>query len=151
MRILCLSNGHGEDAIAVQVLEQIHAQNPDISLAALPIVGTGHAYQKLDIPIIGRTQQMPSGGFVYMDNRQLARDIKGGLIKLTLQQHKAIKKWASQTDEKSLILAVGDIVPLFLRCSVALITLLSARPNQNIICGIATVNGFPKRLSLKNG
>ncbi|OKH17755.1 lipid-A-disaccharide synthase-related protein [[Limnothrix rosea] IAM M-220] len=112
MRILCLSNGHGEDAIAVQVLEEIQDQNPDISLAALPIVGTGHAYQKLDIPIIGRTQQMPSGGFVYMDNRQLARDIKGGLIKLTWQQYKAVKKWAKQTDEQSLILAVGDIVPL---------------------------------------
>ncbi|AFY38853.1 hypothetical protein Lepto7376_2580 [[Leptolyngbya] sp. PCC 7376] len=112
MRILCLSNGHGEDAIAVQVLEQIQVQNPDISLAALPIVGTGHAYQKLDIPIIGRTQQMPSGGFVYMDNRQLARDIKGGLLKLTWQQHKSIQRWAKQTDEPSLILAVGDIVPL---------------------------------------
>ncbi|MGB2925874.1 MAG: lipid-A-disaccharide synthase-related protein [Limnothrix sp.] len=112
MRILCLSNGHGEDAIAVQVLEQIQAQNPAVSLAALPIVGTGHAYQKLDIPIIGRTQQMPSGGFVYMDNQQLMRDIRGGLIKLTLQQNKAIRHWAKRTDEKSLILAVGDIVPL---------------------------------------
>ncbi len=112
MRILCLSNGHGEDAIAVQVLEQIQAQNPDISLAALPIVGTGHAYQKLDIPIVGRTQQMPSGGFVYMDNRQLARDIRGGLLKLTWQQYKAVKKWTKATDEQSLILAVGDIVPL---------------------------------------
>lgn len=112
MRILCLSNGHGEDAIAVQVLEQIQAQSPDVSLAALPLVGTGHAYQKLDIPIIGRTQQMPSGGFVYMDNQQLMRDIRGGLIKLTLQQNKAIRHWAKQTSEKSLILAVGDIVPL---------------------------------------
>lgn len=112
MRILCLSNGHGEDAIAVQVLEQIQAQSPEVSLAALPIVGTGHAYQKLDIPIIGRTQQMPSGGFVYMDNQQLMRDIRGGLIKLTLQQNKAIRHWVKQTSEKSLILAVGDIVPL---------------------------------------
>ncbi|NJN74014.1 MAG: hypothetical protein HC799_14980 [Limnothrix sp. RL_2_0] len=112
MRILCLSNGHGEDAIAVQVLEQIQAQSPEVSLAALPIVGTGHAYQKLDIPIISRTQQMPSGGFVYMDNQQLMRDIQGGLIKLTLQQNKAIRHWAKQTSEKSLILAVGDIVPL---------------------------------------
>lgn len=112
MRILCLSNGHGEDAIAVQILEQIQAQNSHISLAALPIVGTGHAYQKLDIPIIGRTQQMPSGGFVYMDNRQLARDIKGGLLKLTWQQYKAVKKWAKQTSEPAFILAVGDIVPL---------------------------------------
>jgi uncharacterized protein (TIGR03492 family) len=98
------------------VLAEIQAQNPMVSLAALPIVGTGHAYQKLDIPIISRTQQMPSGGFVYMDNRQLMRDIKGGLVQLTLQQNKAIKTWAKQSatqpDEPSLILAVGDIVPL---------------------------------------
>ncbi|MEB3226131.1 MAG: lipid-A-disaccharide synthase-related protein [Synechococcus sp.] len=112
MRILCLSNGHGEDAIAVQVLREIQAQKPAVSLAALPIVGTGHAYQKLDIPIVGRTQQMPSGGFVYMDNRQLMRDLKGGLLQLTWQQYQAIKRWANQAKEKSLILAVGDIVPL---------------------------------------
>ncbi|AMA09521.1 lipid-A-disaccharide synthase-related protein [Picosynechococcus sp. PCC 73109] len=112
MRILCLSNGHGEDAIAVQILSAIQAQNPEASLAALPIVGTGHAYQKLDIPIIGRTQQMPSGGFVYMDNRQLMRDLKGGLLQLTWQQYQAVKRWKNQGKEKSLILAVGDIVPL---------------------------------------
>ncbi|MBV5261126.1 hypothetical protein FLX56_22170 [Synechococcus moorigangaii CMS01] len=112
MRILCLSNGHGEDAIAVQILSAIQSQHPEISLAALPIVGTGHAYQKLDIPIIGRTQQMPSGGFVYMDNRQLMRDLKGGLLRLTWQQYQAVKRWKNQGKEKSLILAVGDIVPL---------------------------------------
>lgn len=112
MRILCLSNGHGEDVIAVQILSAIQAQNPEVSLAALPIVGTGHAYQKLDIPIIGRTQQMPSGGFVYMDNRQLMRDLKGGLLQLTWQQYQAVKRWKNQGQEKSLILAVGDIVPL---------------------------------------
>lgn len=112
MRILCLSNGHGEDAIAIQVLAEIQAQNPEVSLAALPIVGTGHAYQNHDIPIIGRTQQMPSGGFVYMDNRQLMRDLKGGLIQLTWQQYTAVKHWARRTSEPSLILAVGDIVPL---------------------------------------
>ncbi|WP_024546101.1 lipid-A-disaccharide synthase-related protein [Picosynechococcus sp. NKBG15041c] len=112
MRILCLSNGHGEDAIAVHILSAIQVQNPEINLAALPIVGTGHAYQKLDIPIIGRTQQMPSGGFVYMDNRQLMRDLKGGLLQLTWQQYKAVKRWAKQREEASLILAVGDIVPL---------------------------------------
>lgn len=112
MRILCVSNGHGEDAIAMQVLAEIQAQDPTISLAALPIVGMGYAYQRLDIPIIGPTQEMPSGGFVYMDNRQLMRDLKGGLLQLTLQQNKAIKQWARQTDELCLILAVGDIVPL---------------------------------------
>ena len=52
---------------------------------------------------------MPSGGFIYMDGRQLARDVRGGLFQLTLSQLRAIRKWAKHG---GVILAVGDIVPL---------------------------------------
>ncbi len=113
MRLLCLSNGHGEDTIALQVLKalQQHPQAPTIEI--LPIVGEGHAYAKAGFTIIGTVKQMPSGGFIYMDGKQLAKDIQGGLLKLTLQQLKTIRQWAKDSKpEPAIVLAVGDIVPL---------------------------------------
>jgi uncharacterized protein (TIGR03492 family) len=109
MKLLCLSNGHGEDVIAVRILQELqqHATAPE--LAALPIVGEGRAYTQLNIPIIGSVQTMPSGGFVYMEGRQLLRDLRGGLLQLTLAQIKAIRRWSKRG---GVILAVGDIVPL---------------------------------------
>jgi uncharacterized protein (TIGR03492 family) len=108
MRLLCLSNGHGEDTIALRILQALQ-QKSDITIEALPIVGEGHVYRKANIPVIGSVKAMPSGGFIYMDNKQLVRDIQGGLIKLTLEQIKAIRNWAKAG---GMVLAVGDIVPM---------------------------------------
>lgn len=110
MKLLCLSNGHGEDAIATRILQQLlhHPHPPE--LAALPLVGEGKAYHQLEnLAILGPVQSMPSGGFIYMDGRQLLRDLKGGLVQLTLTQWQIVRAWAK---EGGSILAVGDIVPL---------------------------------------
>ncbi len=115
MKILCLSNGHGEDTIAVQILKQLQSLPQAPELAALPLVGEGHAYAQVDIPIIAPVQSMPSGGFIYMDGRQLGRDLRGGLVQLTWAQYQAVRKWGSsarKSGKKATILAVGDIVPL---------------------------------------
>ncbi len=113
MRLLCLSNGHGEDTIALQVLKALRQLPHAPTIEVMPIVGEGHAYAKAGFTIIGTVKQMPSGGFIYMDNKQLAKDIQGGLLKLTLQQLKTIRQWAKQTSpEPAIVLAVGDIVPL---------------------------------------
>lgn len=111
MKLLCLSNGHGEDAIGCRILKalQQHPQPPE--LAALPLVGAGRSYEALGIPIIASVKVMPSGGFVYMDGRQLVRDLKGGLLQLTWMQFKAVRSWGRSG---GVILAVGDILPLLL-------------------------------------
>jgi uncharacterized protein (TIGR03492 family) len=109
MRLLCLSNGHGEDAIACRILRALQKSAALKELVALPLVGTGQAYQSANIPIIGQTKAMPSGGFVYMDGSQLARDVQGGLVQLTLSQLQSVRQWGRDGGQ---ILAVGDIVPL---------------------------------------
>jgi uncharacterized protein (TIGR03492 family) len=113
MRLLCLSNGHGEDAIAVRILQALQQQDDHLELAALPIVGEGKAYRHLGIAIAGAadqtTKSMPSGGFIYMDGRQLARDLQQGLLQLSWAQLQTVRQWARQGGS---ILAVGDIVPL---------------------------------------
>ncbi|GAB1542863.1 lipid-A-disaccharide synthase-related protein [Scytonema sp. NUACC21] len=115
LRLLAISNGHGEDAIAVRILQELQQQPNAPDIVALPIVGQGYAYQRLNIPIIGSVRTMPSGGFIYMDGRQLVRDVQDGLLQLSVNQIKSIRNWVNtqQTSgNKNAILAVGDIVPL---------------------------------------
>ena len=116
LRLLCLSNGHGEDIIAVRILQSLQQRSTSIDIAALPLVGEGRAYTQVGIPLMGSVKTMPSGGFVYMDGRQLMRDLKGGLLQLTLAQLGAIRSFSHNQPDRdrqaSAILAVGDIVPL---------------------------------------
>jgi uncharacterized protein (TIGR03492 family) len=113
VKLLILSNGHGEDAIAARIVEQLLAlgqsQKEVWEFAILPLVGEGHAYAHLNLPILGPTQTMPSGGFIYMDSHQFWRDLQDGLVQLTLKQYGLIRDWG-KTGGK--ILAVGDLVPL---------------------------------------
>ena len=115
LRLLVLSNGHGEDVIAVRILKELQQQTSAPEIFALPIVGEGRAYQRLNIPVIGSVRTMPSGGFIYMDGRQLAKDLRGGLLQLTLNQLKSVRRWVKiqkKSGYSAKILAVGDIVPL---------------------------------------
>ena len=93
MKLLILSNGHGEDAIAARIAEKLQLIPHSSELAILPLVGEGHAYRGFNIPLIGRVKKMPSGGFVYMDSRELWRDLQGGLLQLTLAQFQSIRQW----------------------------------------------------------
>ncbi|MBH8560836.1 hypothetical protein I8748_01240 [Nostoc sp. CENA67] len=115
LQLLVLSNGHGEDVIAVRILQELQQQPNPPDIFALPLVGEGRAYQNLNIPCIGSVRTMPSGGFIYMDGRQLMRDVHGGLLQLTCSQIKAMRRWVNsqkRLGNKRAILAVGDIVPL---------------------------------------
>jgi hypothetical protein len=109
MQLLVLSNGHGEDAIATRIVKQLRRHPNAPAIAALPIVGTGYAYSQLNIPILGQVKQLPSGGFIYMDGKQLLRDVRGGLLQLSWEQYKVVRRWGKSGGK---ILAVGDIVPL---------------------------------------
>lgn len=105
MRVLLLSNGHGEDAIGARLVPELRARG--YAPEAMPIVGAGHAYQALDVPIAGPTAPMPSGGFVYGRPAALAGDLAHGLAGLTLAQLRALK--AGSWDAA---LVIGDVVPL---------------------------------------
>lgn len=112
--ILLLSNGHGEDAIAVGIgraWSALAGKEPRQILGGLPLVGEGDSYRRLDIPLIGPVKTMPSGGFNNMDARELWRDVQGGLWGLTKAQLGSLKQWTAQGGK---VLAVGDIVPLAL-------------------------------------
>jgi uncharacterized protein (TIGR03492 family) len=107
-RILCLSNGHGEDLNASQVLKALRTAAPHIEISAMPLVGAGNAYRNLEIPIIGPTQSLPSGGFFYMDYRKLFADFQSGLVGLTIGQ---LQTLLAQRHQYDLVFAVGDVLP----------------------------------------
>ncbi len=109
MKLLVISNGHGEDIIAVKIIQQLKQILPSIEIACLPMVGKGFAYQQQGVEIITAVKSMPSGGFVNMDRKQLWSDIRHGLIGLTIQQYQAVRAWVKKGGK---ILAVGDILPL---------------------------------------
>jgi uncharacterized protein (TIGR03492 family) len=106
-RILFLSNGSGEDAINGKLIRALRQHYSDVELAAMPIVGEGAIYRRLEIPIICPTQVMPSGGVFYMNPIFLIKDLGGGLIKLTWQQFRAIRRYAA---DGGVIMATGDNV-----------------------------------------
>ncbi|MDE5114225.1 MAG: lipid-A-disaccharide synthase-related protein, partial [Trichodesmium sp. St15_bin1_1] len=105
--ILFLSNGHGEDTHNCQIIKAFTKICPDINISAMPIVGVGNNYKNLNIPIIGPTANMPSGGFLYLNPLLLFKDLGQGLISLTWQKLQTIWKFAENCD---LIMATGDIV-----------------------------------------
>jgi uncharacterized protein (TIGR03492 family) len=109
LKLLCISNGHGEDAIALPVLQELRTIAPSAEIVTLPIVGVGKAYSSDGFSIAGKVQTMPSGGFLNQDRRQLVRDLQGGLVGLTIDQLRTVRNWAKSGGK---ILAVGDIVPL---------------------------------------
>lgn len=106
-RILFISNGHGEDNHTSHVIQTLRQLCPAIDMAAMPIVGEGKAYRSLNVPIIGPTQIMPSGGFFYMKRFYLLKDFQSGLLGLTWRQLQAVLKYAPSCD---LVMATGDVV-----------------------------------------
>ncbi|BDA39664.1 lipid-A-disaccharide synthase-related protein [Candidatus Atelocyanobacterium thalassae] len=109
MKILAISNGHGEDIIAISIIKKLMTYSEVSQIVALPLVGEGHAFKQNQIPIIGKVSVMPSGGF-NQQTSELLRDVNKGLINLTYQQYQVIYQWGKKD---GVILAVGDILPLF--------------------------------------
>jgi uncharacterized protein (TIGR03492 family) len=104
-RVLFISNGHGEDNHSSHIIRRLKQFAPDIQVAAIPIVGNGNAYRNLQIPILSPTKVLPSGGFTYVNRWLLLKDIQAGLLGLTWQQLRALRKYGPQFD---LIHATGD-------------------------------------------
>ena len=112
--LLFLCNGHGEDAIACQIIKALHEINPDISQEVLPMVGEGKAFNKFIrdgwLTKIGPLNFLPSGGFSNQSLNGLFLDLKAGLLGSLLRQWTAIHGSARKG---RVIVVVGDLLPLF--------------------------------------
>ncbi len=108
-RIILLSNGHGEDAIGVLIAEELLRQRPDLQMQAYPTVDRGTAYERLDIPILGPRQLMPSGGFLLHSLPYFLSDLRAGFLPMTLKQLRDLRRL-----DTDILLVVGDVYALLL-------------------------------------
>ena len=113
--LLVLCNGHGEDVIALRLLEALQQRRPDQSLAVLPLVGRGEVFAAAEarglLQRLGPSLQLPSGGFSNQSLAGLLRDLGAGLPWLSLQQLLLVRRWGQRGQP---VLAVGDLLPLLL-------------------------------------
>ncbi len=113
--LLVLSNGHGEDLIALRVIEALQRQTPDQEIGVLPLVGLGNAYGEAErqgrLRRLGPRAPLPSGGFSNQSLGGLLRDLAAGLPLLSWRQWRIVRRWGRQGLP---ILAVGDLLPLLL-------------------------------------
>ena len=107
-RILVLSNGHGEDISGCILAKRLILIGNKVE--ALPIVGSGEAYKKEKINIIGKTRKFNTGGLGYNSLKGRLYDLFNGQIKYFFK-----KMWLVILIRKKYdyCLVVGDIVPIF--------------------------------------
>ncbi len=112
--VLVLSNGHGEDLIALKILEALHKLHPKLKLEVLPLVGEGKAFETAIkqrwLVQLGIPKRLPSGGFSNQSFLGLISDIFSGLFVVSWKNWRCVKKASRQG---IFILAVGDLLPLF--------------------------------------
>ncbi|MEX0627426.1 MAG: hypothetical protein WEB63_09350 [Cucumibacter sp.] len=75
MRLLFVSNGHGEDSMAAAIIAQLP---PGLAADAYPTLGSGAAYQSI-CPIVGPRAFLPSEGWRNTAGSVL-RDLQGGVL-----------------------------------------------------------------------
>ena len=106
-RVLFVSNGHGEAAIAERIVRDLHALMPAAQIDHLSLVGDSRSPEMREV---GPRRTMPSGGLVAMGNvRNLWRDMRAGLLGLIAQQRHFLRAVRGQYDAA---VAVGDTYAL---------------------------------------
>ncbi len=105
-RLLMVSNGAGEDAIAMRVAAHLEGY----SLHALPVVGHGSAYRE-PVVVVGPRRRFSSQGLILESLGRLLQDLREGLVLHHLRQLWFLRQ---QRDRYRLFVAVGDLFPVIL-------------------------------------
>jgi len=104
-KLLIISNGHGEDAIAAQIVRRLP---PGFAVEAYPTLGDGRAYAGV-CPIVGPRAQLPSEGWRNVKH-SVARDISGGGIATIWPGLRFIR---AARDAYDRVLVVGDMIGVY--------------------------------------
>ncbi|MBD5635753.1 MAG: hypothetical protein IAI49_14895, partial [Candidatus Eremiobacteraeota bacterium] len=109
-RMLFVTNGHGETAIAARIAAEIARLGAGtLGLDLFPVVGLGGGAAPLTV--VGPRRTMPSGGLVAMGNvRAFSRDLAAGFVGLFARQ----LAFLTSLPEYDAVVAVGDAYALAL-------------------------------------
>lgn len=103
MKIVIVSNGHGEDTLGATLGSALLAEG--LEVCALPLVGRGKAYESAGFAVHGPRLEMPSGGFVHDKPGAFLEDVRSGLLPMVAEQYHTLRRLSAET---SATLAVGD-------------------------------------------
>ncbi len=104
-RLLFISNGHGEDAIAAQIIRRLP---PHLTAEAYPTLGAGSAYAGV-CPIVGPRAQLPSEGWRNVRHSVL-RDVTGGLLQTLWPGLRFFRSARKAYDQ---VVVVGDMIGVY--------------------------------------
>jgi uncharacterized protein (TIGR03492 family) len=107
MKLLSISNGKAEDAMAVCVLKELQQLEPNLEISALSLVGLGVAYEKAGYKVLGPRQDSPTDGFMMQSLKNFVTDIKAGFIGMTRKQFRAIRE-----AKPDVVFVCGDVYAL---------------------------------------
>jgi uncharacterized protein (TIGR03492 family) len=108
-RILFVTNGNGEIAIADRIALELRALRPDTAIDHFPLVGESRSEIMREV---GPRRAMPSGGLLAMGNvGNIVRDVGGGLLGLTYAQRRFLTGSRGTYDR---VVAVGDVFALLM-------------------------------------
>ena len=109
MRLLLLSNGHGEDLSGARLGQALQQQGAQVR--AVPLVGDGAPYRQAELPIAGHTQSFSTGGLGYASFTGRLKEILQGQVLYLLKRSWRLLREARQADG---IVVVGDVIPVIL-------------------------------------
>jgi uncharacterized protein (TIGR03492 family) len=107
MKLLSISNGRAEDAMAVRVLQELQQLVPGLEISAISLVGRGVAYEKAGYTVLGPRQDSPTDGFIVQSLKNFVTDIRAGFVQMTLKQFRAIRE-----AKPDVVFVCGDVYAL---------------------------------------
>jgi uncharacterized protein (TIGR03492 family) len=108
MKLLSISNGRAEDALAVCVLQQLQMLVPRLEVSALSLVGQGRAYERAGYSVLGPRQESPTDGFMMQSLKNFVTDIRAGFVQMSLAQFRAIRQ-----AKPDVVFVCGDVYALW--------------------------------------
>jgi uncharacterized protein (TIGR03492 family) len=108
MKLLSISNGKAEDALAVCVLKELEALLPSLEISALSLVGRGMAYERAGYQALGPRQDSPTDGFMMQSFKNFVTDIRAGFLQMSVNQFRAIRE-----AKPDVVFVCGDVYALW--------------------------------------
>ena len=103
LRLLIISNGHGEDVVGARLAEGLARTLPWLEIEAFPLVGLGSAYQEAGVAVSGPRKALPAAGLTLHHYKLFTADIAAGLLPLTFAQLRHLRR-----ARPAAVLVVGD-------------------------------------------
>ena len=111
--LLIISNGHGEDVIALEIIKRFLKKLNVKKIEVMPLVGNGKIFDTIktkNFSKIGFLKELPSGGFSNQSLKGFLLDFISGFLVDTFKNFLIVR---GKLKDQYKIIAVGDLLPLF--------------------------------------